>query len=270
MSTFNFSEYTRGQFFVIAGPCVIESENITLQIARFLKELSLETGIPIIFKASYQKANRTSLSSFTGMAVNEALEILAKVKVQTGLPVLTDIHLPSDATMVAPFVDVLQIPAFLCRQTDLILAAVETGKVVNIKKGQFASADIMKYAVDKAKSTGNQQILLTERGNFFGYEDLVVDMRNIVWMKENGIPVVYDATHSVQQPGKANGSSGGLKSMVTPLAKAAIVSGADGVFLETHPNPETALSDASTMLNFYQASILIKECKSLYDFLKNN
>lgn len=265
---FQFSDYTQGQFFVIAGPCVVESEEITLQIAQFLKNLGEETGVPVIFKASYKKANRTSLNAFTGLEVNEALNILTKVKTVTGLPVLTDIHLPEEAAMVAPFVDILQIPAFLCRQTDLILAAAETGKVVNIKKGQFASADIMKYAVQKAKSTGNHQVLLTERGNFFGYEDLVVDMRNIAWMKGIGVPVIYDATHSVQQPGKGNGGSGGLKTMISPLAKAAIAAGADGLFLETHPTPESALSDASTMLNFEQAARLVKECKGLYGFLK--
>lgn len=260
----NFKSYTQGQFFVIAGPCVVESLDLCMEVAEHLVKLKEELKISIVFKASYKKANRTAISSYTGMGDEEALKILSEVKSQTGLPVLTDVHEVKDVEMVKDVIDILQIPAFLCRQTDLIIAAAETGSPVNIKKGQFASADIMRYAVEKVRSTGNGQAMLTERGTFLGYEDLVVDMRNIPLMQSVGVPVIYDATHSVQQPGKGSGKSGGVREMIVPLCDAAMAMGADGLFIETHPEPSRGLSDAATMLPLDQLKEVIQRAYSFY------
>jgi 2-dehydro-3-deoxyphosphooctonate aldolase (KDO 8-P synthase) len=229
--------------FLILGPCVIESEELTLRIARKIAALSVETGIPMIFKASFDKANRTSVHSYRGPGMEAGLEILAKVKKETGLPVISDIHIPAQADAAAEVLDVIQIPAFLSRQTDLLLAASRTGRAINIKKGQFQAPDDMEHAIRKVVSTGNTRIMLTERGVSFGYQDLVADMRSIIKMKRFGYPVVFDATHSSQFPGKGAGRSGGDRSFVAPLAKAAVAAGADGIFMEVHPDPDHALCD---------------------------
>ncbi|MHA2610247.1 MAG: 3-deoxy-8-phosphooctulonate synthase [bacterium JZ-2024 1] len=229
----------------IAGPCVLESEELAIEVARFLSGLAFCSG-RIVFKGSFDKANRTSIQSFRGPGLKKGLSILAEVKKNTGLPVTTDIHLPDQAEPVAEVVDLLQIPAFLCRQTDLLLAAGKTGKPVNIKKGQFLSAEEMAYAVEKVLSTGNDKILVTERGNFFGYGNLVVDMRNLLIMRSFGYPIVFDMTHSQQRPGKER--TGGRREFAFPLARAAVAVGVDALFLETHPEPEKALSDAETQI----------------------
>lgn len=265
----NFQDYTKGGFFVIAGPCVVESRDLCLEVAQQLKKIGEQLEVPVIFKASYKKANRTSVSSFTGIGSEQALQILADVKSATNLPVLTDVHEVRDVEMTKDIIDIFQIPAFLCRQTDLILAAAETGLPVNIKKGQFASAEIMRHAIDKVRSVGNQQGMLTERGSFFGYEDLVVDMRNIPWMQKAGVPVIYDATHSVQQPAKVQGQSGGVREMILPLCDAAMAIGADGLFIETHPEPAKGLSDASTMLPLTELSKVIEKAKRFYELKRS-
>ncbi len=234
-------------FVLIAGPCVVENEKLILETALAIKEITDELNIPYIFKSSYKKANRTSLNSFVGIGDDEALKILEKVKTKFDLPVLTDVHSPEEAKRAAEVVDVLQIPAFLCRQTDLLIAAGETGKAVNIKKGQFLAPEDMKFASDKVLSTGNKNILLTERGTTFGYHNLVVDMRSLLIMRELGFPVVMDATHSVQLPSDGD-KSGGQPKFIKPLARAAAAIGVDAVFLEVHPNPEKALSDAASQL----------------------
>ncbi|MCO5232946.1 MAG: 3-deoxy-8-phosphooctulonate synthase [Chitinophagales bacterium] len=262
----NFKQYARNSFFVIAGPCVVESRDLCLTVADKLAEIGQQLNIPIIFKASYKKANRTSIDSFSGIGDEEGLKILDEVKVQTKLPVLTDIHEVKDVEMVRGLIDVIQIPAFLCRQTDLIVAAANTQKPVNIKKGQFASAEMMSYAIEKVKSVGNLQGMLTERGTFLGYEDLVVDFRNIPKMQKLDVPVIYDATHSVQQPGKANGKSGGEREMIEPLCMAAMAIGADGLFVETHPYPHLGLSDSSTMLALHELKRFLKKSHDLYLF----
>ena len=232
---------------IIAGPCVVENEKIILHTAERITEISVKLNIPYIFKASYKKANRTNINSFTGIGDVDALKILKKVNKEFNIPVLTDIHSPEEAKLAAEYVDILQIPAFLCRQTDLLISAGETGKAVNIKKGQFLAPEDMKYAADKVASTGNKKILLTERGTTFGYHNLVVDMRSLIIMKELGYPVVMDATHSVQLPSKGN-VSGGEPKFIKPLASAATAVGIDALFLEVHPNPEKALSDAASQL----------------------
>lgn len=246
-------------FFLIAGPCVVESEALCREVAAGLKAVTAELGIPFIFKASYKKANRTSGHSFSGLDEEEALAILAAVKQDLQVPILTDIHEAADAARVAPVADILQIPAFLCRQTDLLVAAGKTGRIVNIKKGQFASAEMMRFAAEKVQSTGNGQVLLTERGSMFGYNDLVVDFRNIPLMKSYGFPVVLDVTHSVQKPGAAGDSSGGAPEFIETLAKCGIAAGVNGIFLETHPDPATALSDASTMLPLGKVRQLLQQ-----------
>ncbi len=265
----NFKQYTQENFFVIAGPCVVESEEVCYTVAETLMEISRKLNIPAIFKASYKKANRTSVHSYTGLGDEKALRILESVRNKFDLPVLTDVHEVKDVSLAADIVDILQIPAFLCRQTDLIMAAGETGKPVNLKKGQFASADIMKYAVEKLISVGNTQGMFTERGTFFGYQDLVVDMRNIPQMKAIGVPVIYDATHSVQQPGKGGGSSGGMKEMIEPLTLAAVSAGADGMFIETHPQPEKARSDSSTMLALNELENILRKAQTVYELNQN-
>lgn len=241
-------DYDTQNFFLIAGPCVVESEELVFDVAEKVSSLCKKHGVPYILKASYRKANRTSAKSFTGLGDERALEILQKVAKHFNLPCTTDIHSEPEAAMAAPYVDVLQIPAFLCRQTELLLAAGETGKIVNVKKGQFLSGASMKYAVEKIKAAGNYKIMLTERGTTFGYQDLVVDYRNIPVMQENNVPVVMDCTHSLQQPNQTSGVTGGNPAMIGTIASAAIATGADGLFIETHPNPSCALSDGANML----------------------
>jgi len=236
-----------GNFFLIAGPCVVESEQNVFEIACTIKAICERLQIPYIFKASYRKANRSRIDSFTGIGDEKALEIIKKVKDQLNIPVLTDVHTAEECAFAAQYVDVLQIPAFLCRQTDLLIAAAKTGKVVNIKKGQFLSAEAMQFAVNKVKDSGNDNVWLTERGTTFGYQDLVIDYRGIPVMR-NFAPTVLDITHSLQQPNQASGVTGGKPELIETVAKAGIAVGVDGIFIETHPNPAVALSDGANML----------------------
>ena len=233
---------------IIAGPCVIETEDIVLRIAERLREISCSLDVDIIFKASFDKANRTSISSYRGLGIDRGLEILAKVKKEFGMKILTDIHLPSQAKKVAETVDIIQIPAFLCRQTDMLAAAAMTNRVVNVKKGQFMAPEDMKNVVNKLESFEASKIWLTERGTSFGYNRLVVDFTGIPIMQGTGRPVIFDATHSVQRPGGMGDKSGGNREFVEPLAKAAIAVGADGLFFEVHPNPDSSLSDGPNMI----------------------
>ena len=236
-------------FFLLAGPCVIEGEEMALRIAEHVKNVTDRLGIPYVFKGSFKKANRSRLDSFTGIGDEQALRILAKVRERFDTPVVTDIHDVRDAAMAAPYVDVLQIPAFLCRQTDLLVAAAETGKIVNIKKGQFLSPESMRFAVDKVRQSGNHQVMVTERGTTFGYQDLVVDYRGVpVMQRECACPVVLDITHSLQQPNQTSGVTGGQPALIETIAKAGIAVGADGIFIETHPEPSLAKSDGANML----------------------
>jgi len=239
---------TSNSFFLIAGPCIIENESMAMNIAEKIVEITKKLNIPYIFKGSYKKANRSRLDSFTGIGDEKALEVLKKVKDTFQIPVLTDIHETTDAAMAAEFVDVLQIPAFLCRQTELLVAAAKTGLIVNVKKGQFLSPAAMHFATQKIVESGNDQVILTERGTTFGYTDLVVDFRGIPEMQRFGYPVVMDVTHSLQQPNQASGVSGGLPQLIETIAKAAIAVGTDGLFIETHPEPAKALSDGANML----------------------
>ena len=238
-----------GNFFLLAGPCVVESEEMTMRIAERLIEITNRLKIPFIFKASYRKANRSRSDSFTGIGDEKALDILAKIRSNYSIPIVTDIHESDDAAIAAKYVDVLQIPAFLCRQTELLIAAAETGKTVNIKKGQFLSGESMKFAVDKIKNSGNMNIMLTERGSMFGYQDLIVDYRSIVDMKKNNVPVILDITHSLQQPNQSSGVTGGRPDLIELIAKAGIAVGFDGIFVETHPDPQNAKSDGANMLH---------------------
>lgn len=248
----------------IAGPCVIESYESCLKLAEKLKIIFESQKVPFIFKASYDKSNRTSVNSYRGPGVKEGMKILSDIKKRLDIPVLSDVHCKEDIPTVAGILDVIQIPAFLCRQTDLILSAGETGKPINIKKGQFLAPWDMKAVVEKIQSTGNEDILLTERGTCFGYNNLVSDMRSLVIMRELGYPVIYDATHSVQLPGGQGNASGGERNMVAPLARAAVATGCDGVFLEVHETPEKALSDASTMLPLKDLSVLLKQVLEIH------
>jgi 2-dehydro-3-deoxyphosphooctonate aldolase (KDO 8-P synthase) len=241
----------------------VESKEICFEVATHLKEITAALNIPFVFKASYKKANRTKLDSFTTIGEDNALQILADVKAHFSIPILTDVHETTDCDKVKDIADIIQIPAFLCRQTELLLAAGNTGNTVNIKKGQFVSAEMMQFAVDKVLSTGNKNILLTERGTMFGYNDLIVDFRNISLMKQTGFPVVFDATHSVQQPNRNDGISGGKPEFIETLAKCAIVSGANGIFLETHTNPSVALSDGTNMLPLADVKSLLEKLMKL-------
>ena len=253
-----------GPFFLISGPCVIEDEETTLEVAQFLEGLARKIKIPVIFKSSYDKANRTSVDSFRGLGLNAGLAVLRKVKNTTGLPILSDVHQVSEIERAAEVLDVIQIPAFLSRQTDLILEAARTHLTVNIKKGQFLSPWDMEQAILKAHAVGNRNILLTERGSFFGYHDLVVDMRSVAIMKCFGYPVVFDATHGVQLPGGRGKSSGGQREFVAPLARAAIAAGADGIFLEIHPHPDSALCDGPNSLPLEDVEPLLVTLKELH------
>lgn len=235
-------------FFLLAGPCVIEGEDMALRIAEKITEITTRLQIPYVFKGSYRKANRSRLDSFTGIGDEKALKILRKVGETFGVPTVTDIHETHEAAMAAEYVDVLQIPAFLCRQTDLLVAAAQTGKIVNIKKGQFLSPEAMQFAAQKVVDAGNRQVMLTERGTTFGYTDLVVDYRGIPQMQAFGFPVVMDVTHSLQQPNQTSGVTGGMPALIETIAKAAIAVGADGLFIETHPEPAVAKSDGANML----------------------
>jgi 2-dehydro-3-deoxyphosphooctonate aldolase (KDO 8-P synthase) len=256
--------FGQGSLSFILGPCVIEDEAMALDPARAIREIAEKLRIGVVFKASYDKANRTSLDSFRGPGLSVGIDILARVKEETGLPVLTDVHLPQEAEPAARVASALQIPAFLVRQTDLLLAAGRTGLPVNLKKAQFMGAVDMVHPVKKIESTGNDQVLLTERGTFFGYHDLVVDMRNLGLMREIGYPVIFDATHSVQSPGGLGGSSGGQGDFVRPLARAAVAFGVDGVFLEVHPSPSRALSDAATQFPLSELGEFLEDLINLH------
>jgi len=255
--------------FLIAGPCVIESEAHARKTAESVARIAAKAGVPYIFKASYDKANRSSVGSFRGPGLKEGVRILGKIKTDLKLPILTDIHEPSHAAPAAEVVDVLQIPAFLARQTDLLVAAGKTGRVINIKKPQFVSPMDMKNVVEKVASTGNTKIILTERGSSFGYQNLVVDFRGIPQMKDFGYPVVFDATHSVQLPGGQGYASGGQPEFIEPLARAAVAAGVDGLFLETHENPPSALSDGANALPLAQLPALLARIKALATLVRS-
>lgn len=240
--------YNSNNFFLIAGPCVVESEDLVMEVAETVSGICKKLEIPYVFKASYRKANRTSASSFTGLGDEVGLGLIKKVGDKYQLPTTSDVHAHDECAEAAKYIDILQIPAFLCRQTDLLLAAADTGKIVNVKKGQFLSGPSMKFAVEKIRQAGNDKIMLTERGTTFGYQDLVVDYRNIPWMKEHGTPVIMDCTHSLQQPNQTSGVTGGNPQLIGTVAKAAIATGANGLFIETHPNPAVAKSDGANML----------------------
>jgi 2-dehydro-3-deoxyphosphooctonate aldolase (KDO 8-P synthase) len=250
-----------GNFLLLAGPCVVESEKVVFETAAHLKTLADRYSIPFIIKSSYRKANRSKSDSFTGIGDIRALEILAAAGKEFSVPVVTDIHNPDEAAMAAGYVDVLQIPAFLCRQSDLLVAAAKTGKWVNIKKGQFLSGASMTFAVEKVRECCNNNIMLTDRGNTFGYQDLVVDFRNIPEMQKNGVPVIMDITHSLQQPNQSSGVTGGRPDMIGTIGRAAIAVGADGIFIETHPDPSVAKSDGANMLKLsLMEELLFKLC----------
>lgn len=265
---FDITQYLQssksGNFFLLGGPCVIEGEEMALDIAETLLKTASQLDIPYVFKGSYRKANRSRLDSFTGIGDEKALTILRKVSETFDIPVVTDIHSAEEAHMAAEYVDILQIPAFLCRQTELLVAAAKTGKMVNIKKGQFLAPASMRFACEKVRESGNDRLAVTERGTFFGYGDLVVDMRGIPQMKEAcKCPVIMDITHSLQQPNAADGVSGGLPGLISTIAKAGIAAGADGIFMETHQNPKVAKSDGANMLPLEQAPDLLEKLSIL-------
>jgi 2-dehydro-3-deoxyphosphooctonate aldolase (KDO 8-P synthase) len=245
---FSDQDYDRDNFFLIAGPCVVESEEMVFEIGEKLTAICKKLAIPLVLKASYRKANRTSADSFTGLGDETALGILKKAGQHFQRPVTTDIHTEGEAALAAQFADILQIPAFLCRQTELLIAAGKTGRIINVKKGQFLSGESMKFAAEKLRSTGNEKVILTERGTTFGYQDLVVDYRNIPWMQKTGCPVVMDCTHSLQQPNQPGGITGGNPELIGTIAKAAVATGVEGLFIETHPDPSCAKSDGANML----------------------
>lgn len=255
---------------ILAGPCMAESTEICMETALFLKEVADRYDVDLVFKSSFDKANRSSNSTFRGHGLERGLEILELIKGELKVPIVTDIHSVAQAEQVARVADILQIPAFLCRQTDLVIAAGNTGKTVNIKKGQFMAPEDMKGAVDKVFSTGNKKVMLTERGTTFGYHNLVVDMRSLVIMRELGVPVIFDGTHSVQLPGGQGNSSGGQREFVEPLALAAASVGIDGLFIEVHPNPDKALSDGPNSLNFALAEETIRKVKKIYELKIKN
>jgi len=257
-------------FFLIAGPCVVENSEVTFIVAEKVKALCRKLEIPFIFKASFKKANRTSISSFSGIGDIQALEILQEVRNLLNVPVITDIHSTDEALLAAKYVDMLQIPAFLCRQTELLIAAGKTGLPVNIKKGQFVSPQAMTFVIGKVKSTGNQNIMLTERGTTFGYQDLVVDFRSIPIMQKTGLPVVLDCTHSLQQPNQSAGVTGGLPELIETLAKAAVAVGVNGLFIETHPEPSKALSDGANMLPLNLLENLLQKLIKIRKAIINN
>ena len=259
----NLNFTNENTFFLIAGPCVIESREETFEIAKTLKTITEKLNIPFIFKGSFKKANRTRLNSFTGIGDDSAINILKEVKKELRLPITTDVHCIDDIKKVENIVDILQIPAFLCRQTDLLIFAAKTGKYINIKKGQFLSAENMKYAIEKITSNSNNNVLATERGNMFGYNDLVVDFRSIPIMKKFDVPVILDITHSLQQPNMSSGITGGKPKFIETIAKAGIAVGADGIFLETHPDPQSAKSDGENMLKLDLVEDLLLKLKKI-------
>ncbi len=256
---FKNQSYNSNNFFLIAGPCVVESEELIMEVAEKVSAICKRLEIPYIFKASYRKANRTSASSFTGLGDDIALQLIKNTGEKYNLPTITDVHAHDECATAAQYVDALQIPAFLCRQTDLLVAAAKTNKIVNVKKGQFLSGQSMQFAVDKITKAGNNKTMLTERGTTFGYQDLVVDYRNITWMKEHKTPVIMDCTHSLQQPNQTSGITGGNPQLIETIAKAAIAVGADGLFIETHPNPAIAKSDGANMLPLHLLENLLEQ-----------
>ena len=261
-------KYTdNGNFFLLAGPCVIEGKEITEEIAAKLVEITNRLEIPFVFKASYRKANRSRLDSFTGIGDEKALKILAKIRQELKIPVVTDIHTADEAIMAAKYVDVLQIPAFLCRQTDILVAAAKTQKVINIKKGQFLSAESMQFAVNKVKESGNDKIMITDRGTMFGYQDLIVDYRGIPEMQKWSYPVVLDITHSLQQPNQSSGVTGGKPELIETIAKAGIAVGVNGIFVETHYNPAEAKSDGANMLDIKYLDDLLEKLVRIKEVL---
>ncbi|MGD2033894.1 MAG: 3-deoxy-8-phosphooctulonate synthase [Bacteroidales bacterium] len=253
--------------FLIAGPCVVENEEICQQVASAVKAVTDRLGIKYIFKASYRKANRSRLDSFTGPGDEKALQIIAGIREKYDLPVTTDIHSAREAEMAAGYVDIIQIPAFLCRQTDLLVSAAKTGKIINVKKGQFLAPSSMKFVINKITGSGNKNILLTDRGTMFGYNDLIVDYRGLVEMRTFGYPVVLDITHSLQQPNQTSGVAGGRPEMIETIARAGIAVGADGIFMETHPDPKEAKSDGANMLPLDQVENLLIKLKKLKEVI---
>ncbi len=271
MSTISVGGFQAGSgqpLFLVCGPCVIESEEHAVRMGRAVRDAAAAAGVPVIFKASFDKANRTSIDSYRGPGLTEGMRILAAVKAETGLPALTDIHEPGQAEVAAEVCEVLQIPAFLCRQTDLLVAAGRTGRVINVKKGQFLAPWDMRFAIDKIASSGNNQVILTERGTSFGYQNLVVDFRGLKIMQQLGPPVVLDVTHSLQLPGAAGGKSGGQPQFIETLARAGVAAGADGLFFEIHDAPEKALSDGANALRLDLLPALLQRLKQLGDLVR--
>ena len=266
----HISHTNSGNFFLLAGPCVVEGEAICFDIARHIKKITDQLQLPFVFKGSYKKANRSRIDSFTGIGDRKALRILADIREQLHVPVITDIHTEADAALAAEYVDILQIPAFLCRQTDLLVAAAKTGKTVNIKKGQFLAPEAIKFAADKIIQSGNNRVMLTERGTMFGYHDLLVDFRGIKQMQNiTGLPVVLDITHSLQQPNTAEGITGGLPQMIETIARAGVAVGVDGIFVETHPDPANAKSDGANMLPLNQLENLLQQLVKIRKAIEN-
>ena len=266
----NLSELKKGNFFLIAGPCIIEDENMAFNIAEKITGITEKLGVPYIFKASYKKANRTSIDSFMGIGDEKALNILSEISKQFQIPVITDIHTRQEAVMAAKYVDILQIPAFLCRQTELLVTAAETGRFINIKKGQFLSPQAIKFAIEKVVKSGNSKVLITERGTTFGYGDLVVDYRSIPIMQSFDVPIVLDVTHSLQQPNQSTGITGGLPHLINTIASAGIAAGVDGLFLETHHEPSKAKSDGANMLKLDELEGLLNKLTAIRKVVVNS